>query len=114
MSTTKKNTKTNEELQTQLQNLITQGRKEGMIRAADLNALLEKMTLTPEKIEEIYDRFEAMNIQVVAAELEIDLGMTWIWAVMAIWIWLVWRTRIWWILWIWLQSTVWTILSVCT
>ena len=56
MSTTKKNTKTNEELQTQLQNLITQGRKEGMIRAADLNALLEKMTLTPEKIEEIYDR----------------------------------------------------------
>ena len=74
MSTTKKNTKTNEELQTQLQNLITQGRKEGMIRAADLNALLEKMTLTPEKIEEIYDRFEAMNIQVVAAELEIDLG----------------------------------------
>ena len=74
MSTTKKNTKTNEELQTQLQNLITQGRKEGMIRASDLNALLEKMTLTPEKIEEIYDRFEAMNIQVVAAELEIDLG----------------------------------------
>ena len=74
MSTTKKNTKTNEELQAQLQNLITQGRKEGMIRAADLNALLEKMTLTPEKIEEIYDRFEAMNIQVVAAELEIDLG----------------------------------------
>ena len=31
------------------------------------------MDLTPEKIEEIYDRFEAMNIQVVSAELELDL-----------------------------------------
>ena len=73
MSTTKKTPKPNmEELQTQLQNMIAQGKKDGMIRAADLNALLEKMTLTPEKIEEIYDRFEAMNIQVVTAEL--DLG----------------------------------------
>ena len=73
MSTTKKTPKPNmEELQTQLQNMITQGKKDGMIRAADLNALLEKMTLTPEKIEEIYDRFESMNIQVVTAEL--DLG----------------------------------------
>ena len=75
MSSSKKTPKPNmEELQNQLQNLITQGKKEGMIRAADLNALLEKMTLTPEKIEEIYDRFEAMNIQVVTAELELDLG----------------------------------------
>ena len=45
-----------------------------MVRAADLNALLEKMDLTPEKIEEIYDRFEAMNIQIVTADLELDLG----------------------------------------
>ena len=72
MSTSKKPAKNMDDLQAQLQNLITQGRKDGMIRAADLNALLEKMTLTPEKIEEIYDRFEAMNIQVVSAEL--DLG----------------------------------------
>ena len=74
MSTSKKPNKNTEDLQSQLQNLITQGRKDGMIRAADLNALLEKMTLTPEKIEEIYDRFEAMNIQIVTAELDIDLG----------------------------------------
>ena len=54
MSTPKKNAKpTTEELQTQLQAMITQGRKDGMIRAADLNALLEKMDLTPDKIEEI-------------------------------------------------------------
>ena len=75
MSTAKKNTAKNlEEAQAALQNLIIQGKKDGMIRAADLNAQLEKMDLTPEKIEEIYDRFEAMNIQVVTAELELDLG----------------------------------------
>ena len=76
MSTTKKNTPkpTAEELQAQLQALITQGRKDGMIRAADLNALLEKMDLSPEKIEEIYDRIEAMNIQILSADLDLDLG----------------------------------------
>ena len=75
MSNAKKAPKaTMEEMQASLQALITQGRKEGMIRAADLNALLEKMDLTAEKIEEIYDRFEAMNIQIVTAELELDLG----------------------------------------
>ena len=63
-----------EELQKQLQDLLAKGKKEGMIRAADLNALLEKMTLSTEKIEEIYDKFEAMNIQIVTAELDIDLG----------------------------------------
>ena len=75
MSNTKKNPKpTAEELQSALQNLIAQGKKEGMIRAADLNAQLEKMDLTPEKIETIYDSIEAMNIQIVTADLELDLG----------------------------------------
>ena len=69
----KKNTKTPEELQAALQELISQGRKEGMVRTADLNAILEKMDLSPEKIEEVYDRFEAMNIQVVSADLDLDL-----------------------------------------
>ena len=73
MSATKKASKTNiEDLQNALQNLITQGKKDGMIRASDLNAILEKMQLTAEKIEEIYDRFEAMNIQIIGAELELD------------------------------------------
>ena len=73
MSTTKKPAKT-EELQAVLQTLIAQGRKEGMIRAEELNSHLEKLDLSPEKIEEIYDRFEAMNIQVVSSELDLDLG----------------------------------------
>ena len=74
MSTAKKTAKSPEELQAALQELIAQGRKEGMIRAADLNAHLEKMDLSPEKIEEIYDQFEAMNIQVVTGDLDLDLG----------------------------------------
>ena len=70
MSTTKKQKP--EDLQAALQALIAQGQKDGMIRATDLNAHLEKMELTAEKIEEIYDRFEAMNIQIVTGELELD------------------------------------------
>ena len=74
MSTTKKPAKGNEDLQAALQELIARGKKDGMVPMADLNALLEKMDLTPEKIEEIYDKFEAMNIQLIPAELDLDLG----------------------------------------
>ena len=74
MSTAKKAPKNMEDIHAALQNLIAQGKKDGMIRASDLNAQLEKMDLTPEKIEEIYDRFEAMNIQIVTNDLDIDLG----------------------------------------
>ena len=73
MSTTKKPTaKSSEDLQSALQALILQGKKDGMIRSSDLQALLEKMDLSPDKIEDIYDRFEAMNIQILGAELELD------------------------------------------
>ena len=73
MSTTKKPAKSPEELQAALQKLIAQGRKEGMIRAADLATHLEAMDLSPERIEESYDQFEAMNIQIISAELDLDL-----------------------------------------
>ena len=79
MSTPKKTTKPNEDAMAAIQNLIVHGRKDGMINASDLNAQLEKMDLSPEKIEEIYDRFEAMNIQIISSELELvddsDLGL---------------------------------------
>ena len=74
MSTTKKATKTPEELQAALQKLIAQGRKEGMIHAAELTAHLEVLDMTPEKIEEIYDQIESMNIMIVSAEQDLDLG----------------------------------------
>ncbi len=79
MSNAKKTAKQNqspEEIQAAVaaavQKLVAQGKKDGMIRATDLNAQLEKLQLTPEKIEEIYDQFDAMNIPVITAEL--DLG----------------------------------------
>ena len=47
-----------------------------MIRDTDLNAVLSKMNLSPEKMEEIYDRFEAMNIQITTADLDaLDDGL---------------------------------------
>ena len=75
MSTAKKptkNTANTEDLQAAMLALIAKGKKEGMIRDTELSAILEKMQLSPEKIEEIYDRFDAMNIQIVTTELEID------------------------------------------
>ena len=72
MSTAKKPVKPGEDLQASMQALILKGKKEGMIKDTELNAILEKMQLSPEKIEEIYDRFDSMNIQVVTTELEID------------------------------------------
>ncbi|MBQ7340596.1 MAG: RNA polymerase sigma factor RpoD [Oscillospiraceae bacterium] len=74
MSTSKKPAKgAPEDLQAILQQLIAQGRKEGMIRMSDLNAQLEKLDLSAEKIEEIYDQFEAMNIQVLSSDLDLEL-----------------------------------------
>jgi len=73
MSSTKKQPKSQDELQAVLQKLIAQGRKDGMIRASELAAQLEEMDLSTEKIEEIYDHFEAMNIQVVSADLDLEL-----------------------------------------
>ncbi len=74
-STPKKAPKANmDDVHAALQALIAQGKKDGMISSSDLNAQLEKMQLTPEKIEDIYDRLDAMNIQVVTADLELDLG----------------------------------------
>ncbi len=74
MSTTNKPAKTGtpEEHQAALQAMIAQGKKEGMVRLADLNALLEKMQLDADKIEKVYDQFEAMGIQIITAELELD------------------------------------------
>ena len=62
MTTPKKPVKSNEDSLAALQSLIAQARKDGMIQASELNSHLEKMDLSPEKIEEIYDRFESMNI----------------------------------------------------
>ena len=55
--------------------ILARGKKEGIIRAAELNAQLEMLKLTPEKIEEVYVRLDSMNIVVVTPELDIDTDM---------------------------------------
>ena len=73
MANAKKNSKpTMEELQAELQALIAQGRKEGMIRAEELSSILMKMDMSTEKIEEVYDSIDAMNIQIISADLDLD------------------------------------------
>ena len=76
MAGTKKTNKANEDLRAQLQALIAKGRKEGTLALSDLNAELEKLDLSVEKIEQIYEMFESMGIQLVGAETELDMDVT--------------------------------------
>ncbi len=72
MATSNKSGKMNEELMAPLTSLISKGRCEGMLDSTELMAVLEKMDLTPEKIEQIFDTFEAMGIQIATSEPEAD------------------------------------------
>ena len=62
-----------DDVKTPVAALIAKARKEGSIQASELNAELEKLDLSVERIEQIYDTFEAMGIQIVGADLELDL-----------------------------------------
>ena len=75
MSNGKKPAKAGGESYAVLQSLIAKGRKEGMLRASELNAELEKLDISPEKIEEIYEKFDTLGIQIVGADLELDLDL---------------------------------------
>lgn len=55
-----------------LTSLISKGRCDGMLDAAEVLAVLEKLDLSPEKIEQVYDTFEAMGIQIATSEPEAD------------------------------------------
>ena len=75
MATPKKPTKSAEELMAPMQALIAKGRKDGMLTASELMSELEKIDLPVEKIEQIYEMFENMGIQIVSAELEPDAAL---------------------------------------
>ena len=70
-----KHTPPAEDIKAPVAALIAKARKEGSIQAAELNAELEKLDLSVEKIEQIYDTFESMGIQIVGAELDLDLSL---------------------------------------
>ena len=65
MSNGKKPAKAGDESYAVLQSLIAKGRKEGMLRASELNAELEKLDISPEKIEEIYDVLDRYSAIVI-------------------------------------------------
>ncbi len=69
-----KNTKVqSEDTMAAVSALIAKAKRDGSIQATELTAQLEKLDLPVEKIEHIYDTFDAMGIQIVSPELEIDL-----------------------------------------
>ncbi len=74
MMSEKKPGKSNEECYNTLQALIARGRKDGMLRASELNAELEKLDISLDKIEEIYERFDTLGIQIVGNDLDLDLA----------------------------------------
>ena len=54
--------------------LIAKAKREGTIQASVLTAELEKLDLPVEKIEQIYDTFDALGIPVVGAELDLEMS----------------------------------------
>ena len=56
--------------------LIARAKREGTIQSAELTAELEKLDLPVEKIEQIYDTFDAMGIQIISPELELDVDLS--------------------------------------
>ena len=62
----------NEEAMAHVSALIAKAKRDGTIQASELTAELEKLDLPVEKIEQIYDTFDALGIQIVGAQLELD------------------------------------------
>ena len=52
--------------------LYSKGQKAGMLQSSEVLGVLEKLDIDPEQIEHIYDTIEALGIQIVGAELELD------------------------------------------
>ena len=73
MTNAKKTGKSSEELMAPLTALISKGRKDGMIQASELMNELEKLDLSVEKIEQVYESFESMGIQIVSNELDLEV-----------------------------------------
>ena len=67
--------KDNTEAVAAIQALIAKAKKEGTIQATELVSELEKLDLSVERIEQVYEQFDAMGIQIVGAELELDLDL---------------------------------------
>ena len=74
MANTKNPKPSTEDARAAVSALIARAKRDGSIQATELTAELEKLDLPVEKIEHIYDTFDAMGIQIVSPELELDVS----------------------------------------
>ena len=74
MSNTKNPKPSTEDAMAAVSALIARAKRDGSIQATELTTELEKLDLSVEKIEHIYDTFDAMGIQIVSPELELDVS----------------------------------------
>ena len=72
---TKRTPPSSEEAMARVSALIAKAKRDGVIQASELTAELEKLDLPVEKIEQVYDTFDTLGIQIVGAELEIDADL---------------------------------------
>ena len=74
MANTKNPKPSTEDAMAAVSALIARAKRDGSIQATELTAELEKLDLPVEKIEHIYDTFDAMGIQIVSPGLELDVS----------------------------------------
>ena len=74
MANTKNPKPSTEDAMAAVSALIARAKRDGSIQATELTAELEKLDLPVEKLEHIYDTFDAMGIQIVSPELELDVS----------------------------------------
>ena len=74
MANTKNPKPSTEDAMAAVSALIARAKRDGSIQATELTTELEKLDLPVEKIEHIYDSFDAMGIQIVSPELELDVS----------------------------------------
>jgi RNA polymerase primary sigma factor len=76
MASTKKVTKNDEENKATLTALMEKGRREGVLQSSEIMAVLEKLDLTVEQIENAYESLEGMGITITGTELELEVDET--------------------------------------
>ena len=74
MANTKNPKPSTEDAMAAVSALIAKAKRDGSIQSGELTTELEKLDLPVEKIEHIYDTFDAMGIQIVSPELELDVS----------------------------------------
>ncbi len=75
MASTKKVTKNTEENMAALTALMEKGRKENVLQSSEIMAVLEKIDLSVEQIEKVYETLESMGVTITGTELELELDV---------------------------------------